>query len=324
MAEPAPEQRAEEQTHSGGGAARPRVIYVMGAGHSGSTILGVALGNCEGVFYAGEVEEWLSRGGESPIGGTERVRFWAEVSAQVTRSDVLSAANVHRSIERSSAVLRPAEWRQRRRLQGDYRRVTEDLYRAIAKASHAGTIVDSSHFPLRARELQALSGIDVYLLFLVRDPQAVVSSELRGIHRHNVAERRVRMLVTNANLWLTNLLSVLVFRRQAHDRRLFVSHEEFLADPAGALRRVLDLVGSSAALPDLDALRTGFPLLGNKLIHSELVALRRAAGPPPRQSLLTGILQAPWAPVLARMTPRVGAAPERPEAAREFAPPRAR
>ena len=35
------------------------MIYVMGAGHSGSTILGVALGNCAETLYAGEVEEWL-------------------------------------------------------------------------------------------------------------------------------------------------------------------------------------------------------------------------------------------------------------------------
>ena len=37
-------------------------------------------------------------------------------------------------------------------------------------------IVDSSHFPRRARELQALNGIDLYILFLVRDPHSVVAS----------------------------------------------------------------------------------------------------------------------------------------------------
>ena len=29
----------------------PKVLYVLGAGRSGSTILGVALGNFEGVFF---------------------------------------------------------------------------------------------------------------------------------------------------------------------------------------------------------------------------------------------------------------------------------
>jgi hypothetical protein len=145
-------------------------------------------------------------------------------------------------------------------------------------------------------------------VFLVREPEEVVSSELRGIHRHNVAERRVRLLQTNANLWLTNLLSAVVFSRHPRNRRLFVRHEEFLADPEGTLRQILALTGSAADVPDLTELRTGFPLLGNKLIHSERVSLRRAGGPPPRPSELTRVLQAPWKPVLARMAPHAGAA----------------
>ncbi|HEX4467726.1 MAG TPA: hypothetical protein VH025_11110, partial [Solirubrobacteraceae bacterium] len=40
-----------------------KVLYVMGAGRSGSTILGVMLGNCEGIFYAGELDKWLPREG---------------------------------------------------------------------------------------------------------------------------------------------------------------------------------------------------------------------------------------------------------------------
>src|SRR5438128_1514865 len=151
MAEARSRGRVEMASARAGAAERLRVIYMMGAGHSGSTILGVALGNCEGVFYAGEVEEWLVNSGESPIGGT-----------------------------------------------------------------------------------------DLFLIYLVREPQAVVSSELRGIHRHNIAERRLRTLVTNANLWLTNLLSVLVFGRHPSQRRLFVRHEDFLANPAATVERILE------------------------------------------------------------------------------------
>jgi hypothetical protein len=305
MVEQSAHRWAETQASNGPAPERPRVIYVMGAGHSGSTILGVALGNCEGVFFAGEVEEWAVRSGESPIGGTGRVQFWTEVSEKVKDADALFDAEVNRSFERSSAVFRVSTWGTRRRLRVVYRRVAEELYLAIAQTAGASIIVDTSHFPLRARELKALTGIDLFLVFLVREPQGVVSSELRGIHRHNVAERRIRTLVTNANLWLTNLLSVLVFTRHPPGRRLFVRHEEFLANPGATLQRILDLVGSRAAVPDLASLRTGYPLLGNKLILSEQVALRQAAEPPPRESRLTAILQSPWVPVLARMTPRM-------------------
>src|SRR2546428_5704812 len=69
-----PEVASSEQQRR---ASRPTVVYVMGAGHSGSTILGVALGNCDGVFFAGEVVEWMFRSGAPKFGGHERTRFWA-------------------------------------------------------------------------------------------------------------------------------------------------------------------------------------------------------------------------------------------------------
>src|SRR5439155_23318006 len=96
---------------------------------------------------------------------------------------------------------------------------------------------------------------EIYTLSLhdalpICDPQGVVSSELRGIHRHNIAERRLRTVTANANLWLTHLLAVLVFLAAPRAKRLFLRHEDFLADPATATRRILEMAGSSAQPPD--------------------------------------------------------------------------
>ena len=59
--------------------ARLKVIYVMGAGRSGSTILGVTLGNCERFFFAGELDKWLARSGVPQLEDAERIRFWSAV-----------------------------------------------------------------------------------------------------------------------------------------------------------------------------------------------------------------------------------------------------
>ncbi len=281
------------------------MIFIMGAGHSGSTILGVALGNCSGVFYAGEVEEWLVGSGASPIGGTERTEFWRRVGEGVHDAEPIFGVQANRNIERSSSVLRPRRLAARARMLGRYRRVARELLLSIARTAGADTVVDSSHFPLRARELRKLPGIEVFLILLVRDPQRVVASELREIHRHNVAERRMRTLVANVNLWLTHLLSVCVFLSHPRAQRLFLSHEQFLADPAASISSILEMTGSRSAVPDFSALRTGFPLLANKLVAAEQVSLRGAAGPPPRRSPMTTMMQLPWGPVFASLQPRV-------------------
>jgi hypothetical protein len=284
---------------------RPKLIYVMGAGHSGSTILGVALGNCGGFFYAGEIEEWLVKSGAPSWADAPRREFWSRVGARVDGSR-LFGPGAARAIERSSSLLRPDRLRERRALRRPYRQVSEALLRAIAEVSGCGQIVDTSHFPLRARELSRLAGVEVYIVFLVRDAQAVVDSNLRELRPHEVAERRLRTLAMIANLALTLAVSAVVFLRHPRSRRLFLRHEQFIADPSAALRAILEMAGSEAPLPDLSALRVGAPIEGNRLIRSETIAIERRPEQAPNGPASARLLQAICEPLLARMHPALG------------------
>ncbi len=317
----------------------------MGAGRSGSTILGVTLGNCENLFYAGELDKWLlmsgvsmheraglvgdhradlDRGhrdqghgdqshdehgdGEQGLGDQSHGEHGHRDHAlgeqglwSLVREDVgaegLFGRQTRRYIEHSSALFRPGRWRARRRLRGSYRRVTEGLYRAIVHRTGSAFVIDSSHLPLRARELQSLGGVDLYLLFLVRDPRSVVASW----DRPGLPEPRFSALATNAYLWLTHLLSVLVFLRHPRERRLFVRYEDFTASPQAIVQDILDRIGSPAAIPDLTCLSTGTPYHGNRLILSEVVSLEREPRTRPRTSPITTLLQLPWRAILPRL-----------------------
>ncbi len=297
-------------------AEKPKVIYILGSGRSGSTILGVTLGNCEDTFFAGELNSWLGRSGTPPVGGTERTRFWNAVRDRLADASDMFGPETNRCVERSSAVFRVDRWPARRRMLRRYRQIAVDLYRAVADVADARYIVDSSHFPLRARELQAVDGIELYLLFLFRDPQGVVASNVRHMNRHAVAERRMRIIATNAELWLTHVLALLVFLRQPPERRMFLHYEDFIANPEGVLRDILDRVGSSVPIPDLSALATGIPLVGNKLLRSDVVALKSEHAARSRFSLLTTVLQLPLVALLSRLQPvaTASSAHERPPA----------
>jgi hypothetical protein len=289
------------------GAERPRVIYVMGAGHSGSTILGVALGNCEGVFFAGELVEWTTRSGVPKFGGLQRTRFWRTVAARTDQASDLFGDESLRILERSSSALRLDRWRSRRRLRGRYRVITAELYKAISAAAGATHIVDSSHFPLRAKELQGVQGIELYVILLIRDARSVMDSYVGLIGRQEPLRRAQRIVSKNADLWLTSLLSLLVFLKQPRERRLLLRHEDFIADPQRALQRILDQSACPAALPDLGALSTGMPLQGNPLLWSDEVALNAKPIRSPRGSRLTAFLQLPWTLILSRLKPTVRA-----------------
>ncbi|HUB35268.1 MAG TPA: sulfotransferase [Solirubrobacteraceae bacterium] len=292
-----------------------KVVYVMGAGRSGSTILGVCLGNCEDFFFAGELEEWLLRADGPRWAGGERQRFWEQVRERVVGGEGLFGGRANRCIERSSAALRPDLWPARWRMRKAYRRVAEELVEAVSDVARARYVIDSSHFPLRARELRASKEIELYLIYLVRDPRAVLASNLRELSPHEVAERRWRTLKLNADLWLTQLVCALVFLRQPRERRMLVRHEDFLADPEGVLLQILAMTGAKVKLPDLSSLRVGAPLQANRLIRAETVSVKRgAAAERTPRSALTSLLQAPWRPALRRLKPAATATRERREA----------
>jgi len=283
--------------------APPRVLYVMGAGRSGSTILGVALGNCEKVFFAGELDRWFARSGV-PRDGEQRRRFWEAVGERVgDAQDVFTADTT--LLERSSTAFKIGTWARQRRMRARYREVSENLYLAIAAATGASHIVDSSHYPRRARQLQQLARVELHLLFLTRDPRSIVAS----LARRDVPERRFGELAANSYLWLTYLFSLLVFLRHPRRRRLFVRHEDFLADPEAVLREILRRSGASTSIPDLGSLRPGVPFHGNRLIKQETIALAAGVRAPSGAALSCLIRRLPWALVFAHLHPSVSSSP---------------
>ena len=67
-----------------------------------------------------------------------------------------------------------------------------------------------------AHRKQRAEGIDLYIVFLVRDAQDVLASW----RRDDVPEPQFSTLKTNAYLWLTHLLTLVVFPRRPRARRL--------------------------------------------------------------------------------------------------------
>ncbi len=276
-----------------------KVVYVMGAGRSGSTILGVALGNCEGVFFAGELDKWLVRSGEPKLKDEPRTRFWSRVAARVQDGAELYGHAAHGALERSSALFRRGAARTRRRLLIPYLRVMADLYRAVAETAGAEIVVDTSHYPLRARALRSAPGIELHLVMLVRDPRDVVASFAKA----DVAERRFSPATTCLYLLLTYAVAGWVFARQPRSRRLVLRYEHLLADPAGVVSAILANAGSTAAPPD--SLRTGVPLHGNRLLDSEVVSLQRGGGPSARSTVPVRVFARALLAALAPFGPRV-------------------
>jgi hypothetical protein len=166
-----------------------RVLFVMGHGWSGSTILGNLLGELDGFFHAGELRRLWGEAlpANAPCGCGQPVRdcpVWSEVLRRpwVARLDPAEVDRWHRSarVRRTPDLLRIRRGGASRESDLDsYLSASSQLYRAVADVTRARVVVDTSKRSGDAAALLVTPGIDAFFVHLVRDPRAVAHSWAR-------------------------------------------------------------------------------------------------------------------------------------------------
>lgn len=231
----------------------PKVIFILGAGRSGSTLLGRLLNEVPGVFYPGELRYiWrrLHQGGECacglPLGSCA---VWGKVLDGFRDVDPKRVIALQKELLRLRYIprlLRGASINPSfQRLVADYRDIVGNLYRWVASASGSSVIVDSSHWPQDAALLRHLPGIDAYLVQIVRDPRAVAFSwQRQKTDLHRFAPWRIALA------WVIyNAASELVRRYRSTDRSILLRYEDLMADPRWVMSLIATLAGEPS--PDL-------------------------------------------------------------------------
>ncbi|HET9888800.1 MAG TPA: hypothetical protein VFR10_14920, partial [bacterium] len=167
------------------------VIYILGYGRSGSTILDIVLGSDPEIQSVGELDllsrEWETRSCSCGL-SYSACPFWSRV-----RASTESALGAHSMRERESILRRVEDLRALPRLlmrlvaqshADAYRCLVREELAAIARISGKSTILDSSKSAReaagRALAISHIAGIPTKLIHLVRDGRAVLWSVKRG------------------------------------------------------------------------------------------------------------------------------------------------
>lgn len=275
-----------------------RVIYIIGAGRSGSTLLDTVLASHPDVVGVGELVNLHSAGWTSnevcACGklGTE-CSFWTRVreawQQRVPEATVEGYVALQKRVEFFSGLgLMQMARMLRQRISPTaefqaYLRQTEALYAAIAEVSGKGIIVDSSKHPIRGALLAHLRGIDLRLVHLVRDARAVVWSRKKALEADK--KSGVQIAIKPRPAWYSvafwafiNVLAAIVclFRRR---RSLRMRYEDFVAEPQTQLERLgqvcgLDYSATAKALLIGEPLKVEHPIAGNRMRMKGNVTLK--------------------------------------------------
>ncbi|HET9947851.1 MAG TPA: hypothetical protein VFQ22_02880 [Longimicrobiales bacterium] len=296
-----------------------RVLYIAGAGRSGSTLLECLLNELPGVCAAGEVTHVWDRGfrkNELCGCGTpfHDCGFWRDVRRVAfggSDVDVAAAAELRSSLCRLYNIprlLAPAAARGRRfraRL-SRYGDLLTRLYRAVAVVSGARVVVDSSKYPPEAFLLAGMGNIDLSILHVVRHSNAVAYAwqkwkERPDVHWTTAYMARYPFLKTAMAWNVFNALIESLGRRGVPYQR--ARYEDLVADPRAVVLEAARFLGIEPGA--LSGVREGAVVLGgNHTASGNPVRLRTGTLPltldtewseraPRHQRFLVNVLTSP-------------------------------
>lgn len=249
---------------------RVRVLYVAGAGRSGSTILHNILGQVDGFCAIGEVryvwERGLIKNRLCGCGVTfHDCGFWRAVLEEAfggtgaVDAEALLAATESFRTSHLPLTLWPGLGAARVARLAAYREALERLYRAVQRVSGCEVIVDLSKNPAYGYLLSTLPSLDLSVVHCLRDPRACAYSWSKTGMAFQPGEDdpdpiRRRPPLHSSLHWLSWNLAAELFVRPRVRRFMTVRYESFVEAPRETIAEIAGMAGGRQGdLPFVDA-----------------------------------------------------------------------
>ena len=236
------------------------LISIVGAGHSGSTLLDLVLGSHTDIFSLGEIAHWdryLTENKDCSCGTpTRSCEFWKEIVAQ-WESHQLNSPTPSNSLTRTSSnsfggvaqigykasqlvttVLPAYKFPNTMNTLSPESKLRcgniVDLYTAIRSAAGKPILCDSSKSVSRFRMLHTRHPKSTKAIYLTRDGRAVTASHYRRFGKDPAQ---------TARRWrFTNLYTQSMLRTLPKDSHIHIRYEEFCRAPEQTLQKICDFV----------------------------------------------------------------------------------
>jgi Sulfotransferase family len=253
-------------------AGRVQVLFICGAGRSGSTVLeGLLADALPGALPVGEIRQVWGAGLRHDFAcecqrSFQSCPFWSAVVLRLEaggRVDLVETMSLLRRIVRVGAL----RGLLRKRVDDDERYLgaaLEELYGATAAEGGATTIIDSSKTPQYALFLAKAARLDLHVLHLVRDSRAVAHSWSRtkafAPQSSQPMQRRTPMQA--ALRWNRHNALALLLRGRARSYQR-ITYEELARSPRQTVARAVEGTGLRPDGSLLDEAARGHSFMGN-------------------------------------------------------------
>ncbi len=262
------------------------IIYVIGAGRSGTTLLDIVLGNGSKVESCGELNRIPTLNGKphNREATTEQYVFWTGITNALDARYPLHEQNhLHHQYEYHTGLLKTFLGINSNKGKATYYAYLNALYASTFQKVPNPVIVDSSKYPGRALHLHyALKEVNIKYIYLVRDPNAVV----RSFEKKDLEQPAKHWLAANAYYFVVNMLCRLVMRRvRKHHATIQIRYEDLANQPIDTLQKIeraldIDLSAVRHKIQNDEPLAVGNLFDGNRIRLKSTLQLKRSDAKP--------------------------------------------
>lgn len=212
----------------------PQILYIMGAGRSGTTILEVVLTGCAHIAGVGEVthlfkdgyitQDVCACGASAP-----QCKLWGEVYRMSGWTDdvVRRLANLFRRLDWHAGFLSAWFCRQDALEFAEYADANRKIFQHVSAAQRVNIVVDSSKYGARALNLDRIFTDKVRVICMTRSPEGLLNSFQKAHHDEQKPKSRLALLL----YYFFILISMRVVARRFGDRACVIRYEELVSDP---------------------------------------------------------------------------------------------
>ena len=197
------------------------VIYLIGSGHSGSTLLNLILGIEENVFSAGELKYLYSfflgrvfweNGSKFDLNcdcgyEIDKCKVWSKVLKNINLKDIYQ-------IEKKGVFVK--------RTNQNSKFVYQTIYSKLRQVTSAKYIVDSSKDLRYFSFINSIEDLNIFPILIIRDGRGVINSD----------EKTGVFWLKSYFLWLSNNIVVYFYLKKKYKDFLILSYDEFVQNPS--------------------------------------------------------------------------------------------
>jgi hypothetical protein len=211
-----------------------KVIFILGSGHCGSTLLDLILDTHSKIFGLGEIENFSATGicgcGET----VNNCSFWSVIKSRVDldysqiyrkKIDFLLGRNIF--YIQSNGI-----WRQAVNLK-ELIKKNENILGQIIKESGQEILVDSSKNPDRVELLEESKKIQPIIIHLFRDGRAVSWSYIK----------KYKKFLPYMWKWFAANIKIEILKRRTGAKYIFIKYEDLAKNPEKIIGIILDSAG---------------------------------------------------------------------------------